>query len=140
MSRCINYRSIEKFTKNQELLGKSMNKMDFIQQLLNLPSSQDAIDLAEKYPILLKVSPSKLKKSVKALCEAGFELDEIVQAPRALAYSSKYLLERHNMLVERFQHKAKLSALTRTDSIFNELVNKLEAKKKAELDAAEHNT
>jgi hypothetical protein len=115
-----------------------MNKMDFIQQLLNLQSNQDAIDLSEKYPVLLKISPSKLKNSVKALCEAGFTLDEIVAAPRVLAYSSKFILERHNMLMEKFQHKAKLSALTRTDHIFNELVSKLEAKKKSESDVAEH--
>jgi hypothetical protein len=114
-----------------------MNKMDFIQHLMNLQSSQDAIDLAEKYPVLLKISPSKLKNSVQALCEAGFTLDEIVAAPRVLAYSSKFILDRHNMLMEKFQHKSKLSALTRTDNIFNELVNKLEAKKQSELDAAE---
>jgi hypothetical protein len=114
-----------------------MNKMDFIQQLLNLQSSQDAVDLAEKYPVLLKISPSKLKKCVNALSEAGFTLDEIIAAPRVLAYSSKFILERHNMLMEKFQHKAKLSALTRTDPIFNELVSKLEAKKKSELDVAE---
>lgn len=111
--------------------------MDFIQNLLNLQSNQDAIDLAEKYPVLLKISPSKLKNCVKALCEAGFTLEEIIAAPRALAYSSKFILDRHNMLMEKFQHKAKLSALTRIESIFNELVVKLEAKKKSELDAAD---
>ncbi|XP_059478951.1 transcription termination factor, mitochondrial-like [Neocloeon triangulifer] len=121
-------RSLEKYKRNEELLGKSMTKLDFVQKVFQLSSKEDAVEMARKYPVLLRLSAVKLNSGIETLLKAGITRQEIVAAPRVLAYSSKLVIKRHELLRSKYNvENPNLNVLVRSSSMFHDYLKKLDA-------------